>query len=257
MSTGPQNSKVRSTLYRALRYPWHLLISNIRKLVFISLGRGRYRNQIYDGYLRESLPSGMGRSDISDHLSTIFYFARDANPKLIVELGTRGGESTKALLAASASCNSVMLSIDMDDCNHSGLPFDEHWNFIKADDIEFGRDGFVEWCNSKSIPAKIGVLFIDTSHEYNHTKQELETWLEYLDENGIIILHDTNMGKGIFSRRDGSIGLSWDNERGVIRALEELMGSKYDESTFFCDFNEEYSLLHFPNCNGLSIIKKV
>ena len=257
MSTGPQNSESRSIFYRIFRYPWYLLISNIRKMIFIALGKRGYQNQIYDRFLKESLPNGMGKTDISDHLSTIFYFTRDANPKLIVELGTRGGESTKALLAASASCDSVMLSVDINDCKHTSMPFNEHWNFIKADDIEFGRDGFVEWCDSKSIPAKIGVLFIDTSHEYNHTKLELETWLKYLDENGTIILHDTNMGKGVFSRRDGSIGLSWDNERGVIRAIEDLMESRYDESTFFCDFNEEYSLLHFPSCNGLSIIKKV
>ena len=41
------------------------------------------------------------RSDISDHLATIFSEAVAAKPRLIVELGVRGGESRYALERAA------------------------------------------------------------------------------------------------------------------------------------------------------------
>jgi hypothetical protein len=100
------------------------------------------------------------------------------------------------------------------------------------------------------------VLFIDTSHDYIHTKQEIEIWSKYLSDKGIMIFHDTNMGKGMYTRNDGSMGFGWDNERGVMRAIEEFVDRQYDENSFFCDVTDKYSLIHFPNSNGLTIIKK-
>ena len=47
-----------------------------------------------------------------------------------------------------------------------------------------------------------------------------------------MILHDTNM-KRIYRRADRSLGLGWDNDRGVIRALEETLGVKFNEAEDF------------------------
>ena len=74
------------------------------------------------------------------------------------------------------------------------------------------------------------------NYEYEHTKNEIETWIRYLSEEGVMIFHDTNMGKGIYSRTDGSIDIGCDNERGVIRAIEKFIGRHYDENSFFYDF---------------------
>ena len=108
----------------------------------------------------------------------------------------------------------------------------------------------------QSIAPAIDVLFIDTSHLYEHTVQEIEVWFKYLSAEATIIFHDTNLGAGIYSRADGSIGCSWDNERGVIRAIEEYLGRRYDEKSYFCDITDKYSIMHFPNCCGLTIIRK-
>ena len=142
------------------------------------------------------------------------------------------------------------------DCEQKNIPFRDRWHFVKANDIEFAKSDFKSWCLAHSIEPEIDVLFIDTSHEYQHTKKEIEIWSKHLSDKGIMIFHDTNMGKGMYTRNDGSMGFGWDNERGVMRAIEEFVDRQYDENSFFCDVTDKYSLIHFPNSNGLTIIKK-
>lgn len=228
----------------------------IRTLPFRLRGGTRYRPKFYQAALIRALEGFRRKSDISDHLNTIFFFALDAKPKLIVELGTRGGESTRALLSAAYICNAILLSVDIKDCGHLDMPYREHWEFLKADDVEFGKQPFVDWCRQRGIEAKIDVLFIDTSHIYEHTKKEIEVWSKYLSGDGVMMFHDTNTGKGAYSHMDGSCGLGPDNKRGVIRTIEEFVGQKYDENSFFSDLRNHFLIAHYPYCDGLTILKK-
>lgn len=228
----------------------------VRKFFFWLAGGTIYKHLFYNTSLSKAFNIHNRKSDISDHLGSIFFFTLEAKPKLIVELGTRGGESTRSLLAAAFLSEAVLLSIDIVDCECINLPFSNNWNFVKVDDIEFGNLHFADWCRHRHIDPKIDVIFIDTSHEYEHTKKEIETWFRYLSEEGVMIFHDTNMGKGVYSRTDGSVGFGWDNERGVIKAIEEFVGRHYDENAFCYDFINDFLLIHYPYCNGLTIIKR-
>jgi cephalosporin hydroxylase len=219
-------------------------------------GGTHYGYTFYNLPLIDALGKVKHRSHISDHLGSIFFFALDARPKLMVELGTGVGESTRALLAAASITKATLLSVDTQDCGQLALPFKEHWHFVQSDDIEFGKKGFVEWCLHRSIEPKIDLLFIDTSHKYEHTKEEIEIWSPYLSNNAIMLFHDTNMGKGPYARMDGSIGFGFNNERGVMEAIEEFVGRQFGENSFFCDFAKGYLIMHYPNCNGLAILKK-
>lgn len=232
------------------------LVRAARTLRYRLGGGTHYRSKIYHPVLRQALQRARTRSDISDHLSTIFFFAVDARPKLIVELGTRGGESTRVLLAAAHLCGARVLSIDIDDVGHIDAPFRELWHFVRDDDVAFGRSKFSDWCAGHGLPAVADLLFIDTSHLYEHTRQELAVWAPYLAPSGTMILHDTNMGTGRYGRLDGSIGVGWDNQRGVIKALEEFVGRAYDERVFFDDLAGGYLIKHFPYCSGLTVLKK-
>jgi len=227
-----------------------------RKFHFWIVGGTKYKHHFYNTSLFKALKGHLKKSDISDHLGSIFFFALGAKPKLIVELGTRGGESTRSLLAVAFLSKAVLLSIDIVDCECIDLPFRENWHFVQADDIEFGGSRFIDWCRHHHIEPIIDVILIDTSHEYEHTKNEIETWSKYLSEKGVMIFHDTNMGKGIYSRADGSIGFGWNNERGVIRAIEEFVSCHYNENSFFYDFRKNYLIIHYPYCNGLTILKR-
>ena len=106
------------------------------------------------------------------------------------------------------------------------------------------------------IESKIDVLFIDTSHEYQHSVEEIAVWSGHLNDDGVMMFHDTNMGKGRYARLHGSIGFGWDNGRGVIRAIEESVGRKYDERAYFIDRAAGFLIYHYPHCNGFTVMKR-
>ncbi len=235
---------------------YHTLKYTFQRFLFPLQGGTHYRHLFYNPVLIDILGKAGYRSHISDHLSSIFFFALDAKPKLMVELGTGVGESTRVLLAVASIAESTLLSIDVKDCSQLALPFKEHWHFVQSDDIEFGEKRFTDWCQRDSIEPRIDFLLIDTSHWYEHTKKELDVWSPYLSDNAIMLLHDTNMGSGVYGRMDGSVGIGFDNERGVIRALEDFVGRQFDEKSFFCDLAGGYLIMHYPHCNGLAVLKK-
>jgi len=234
------------------------LARRIKEFRFRRQGGTRFSQDFHHPVLVEGLRGHQAASDISDHLSTLFFFAVAAKPRLIVELGTRGGESTRVLLSAAAVAGATMLSVDIDDCAGLDLPYRERWHFVKGDDVAFGRDEFASWCAGRGIEPRVDVLFIDTSHLYEHTKQEIAVWAPFLSANGVMIFHDTNMRRGIYARLDQSIATNgWDNDRGVIRAVEELLGKRYDENRFFTDVANGFLVLHHPHCSGLTVLKKL
>lgn len=115
---------------------------------------------------------------------------------------------------------------------------------------------FLEFCRGKGITPLIDLLFIDTSHYYEHTVQEIKAWLPFVSARGKVIFHDTNL-KVLGPRRDGCFQLSWDNQRGVIRAIEEYLGVAIDENKDFSDQFGDWMVRHWPNCNGLTIMDRI
>jgi hypothetical protein len=225
--------------------------------LFMRRGGGRFRQSVYHPAMVDAVAGRRPRHDISDHLGTLFFFAVDARPRLLVELGTRGGESTRALLAAASVTGATLLSVDRDDCSALDLPDKSRWHFVQSDDVAFGQDGFLPWCRAQRIDPTVDLLFIDTSHRHEHITQELAAWLPHFAERGTLILHDTNLGRGPYARLDGSSGFAGDNQRGIIRAVEELVGRRYDEATFFTDLAGGYLIMHHAHCGGLTVLKRV
>lgn len=195
-------------------------------------------------------------SDIVDHLPTLYMAVQTVNAKLVVELGTRGGESTRSLLAGIEETGGRMLSVDIDDCETrvrlGGQA--KNWVFHQGDDVAFGRELFEPWCRTNDLSPEIDLLFIDTSHHYDHTKQEIDTWSKFVRRGGLMVFHDTNMERGVYRRQDNSYGLGWDNQRGVILAVQEFVGVSWDEHDWFADRTSDWIIQHFPNCSGLTIL---
>ncbi|MCD4813743.1 class I SAM-dependent methyltransferase [bacterium] len=193
------------------------------------------------------------RTDISDHLTTLFHEALSSRPNIIVELGTRGGASTFIFKKVAEHFQIPLISVDIDNCRELGShPF---WTFVHSDDIAFSEK-YVDWCKEKQFPQSIDLLFIDTSHEYKHTVQEIKHWLPLVSENGKIIFHDTHL-RLIYKRKDGSLGLGWDNQRGVIRAIEEYFETTFDETKDFQTSMNDFIIRHWAHCSGLTILDKV
>lgn len=216
--------------------------------------RGAYRPGLYQ---RDSaLPQTPAISDISDHLPALQFFSACKNPTLIVELGTRAGESTRVLLNVAAESKGYLLSVDKNQCDIGEHPHKDRWTFRQSDDIEFANKSFVDWCSGKGLAPIIDVLFIDTSHELTHTLNELNAWSPFLASEGVMLLHDTHMGKGTYSRLDGSVGIAWNNDRGVIAAVETWLNAEFDESLMFSASTNGWNLFHLPFCNGLLVLQK-
>jgi cephalosporin hydroxylase len=209
--------------------------------------------------LSRALGSIRARSDIHDHLGTLFYETVVAQPRLIVELGTRGGLSTRALLAAADVTNAHLLSVDIEDCSgvDVSLPLKARWTFIQGDDVEFADKPFEQFCAKRGLPPLADVIFVDTSHEYQHTKAELAAWLPRLTPDGVMLFHDTNMGRGWYRSLNGRAAPGGNSTRGVIQAIEELLGRRYDESTFFTDIVGDFAVRHVPWSSGFLVLRRL
>ena len=157
-------------------------------------------------------------SNIQDHLLTLYDLAVEVNAQVAVELGA--GWSTYAITAAVNATEGQLYSIDI---AGGGQPKGPRHHPIRGDDLEV----------VKTWEQPIDFLFIDTLHTYPQTKAELETWLPFVRKGGIIAMHDTDGPLGAFP--------------GCRIALDE----------FLAKHRGEYSAVHYPHCNGLSVLRKL
>lgn len=123
-------------------------------------------------------------SDIQGHLEFMHLEVADRPGAVVIELGTRSGNSTAALLAGTEYTGGTVWSCDIEapqvpDRWYS-LP---SWRFLQADDLS-GRAAGI-------LPAECDVLVIDTSHEYRHTLAELRVYAPRVRPGGVVLMHDT------------------------------------------------------------------
>lgn len=169
-----------------------------------------------------------------------------------MELGVGDGESTFVLENVARLWNAKLVSVDIADCKK--VSSYRKRVFVQMDDIAFARE-FKHFCEVHNIENGIDILFIDTSHLYDHTVQEIQSWFPYLAIHSKVIFHDTNM-KEIFHRKDRSTGLGWNNERGVIRAVEEYFNRSFNEETDFIEIINGCFIRHYAHCKGLMILER-
>jgi cephalosporin hydroxylase len=203
--------------------------------------------------LREIEQRAQTPTDISDHLPTLFTESLPSNPRLIVELGVRGGESTFVFERVARLCGSHLVSVDIDDCLRASTYPD--WVFVQRDDTLFAAE-FPEFCRKRGLCPEIDVLFIDTSHLYAHTVEEIRLWLPYLSERGKVFFHDTNL-RLIGRRRDGRLLRGMDSQRSVIRAVEEFLGGSLSENQDFVRICRGWLVKHWAICNGLTLLERL
>lgn len=119
-------------------------------------------------------------SDIAPHFATFGRVVQAVRPRVVVELGVREGHSTAAWLYHLRGTGAVLWSVDLEPVS---LPPRKGWTFVHGNDL----DPLVV----HALPAEIGILFVDTSHDYDHTVAELATYGPRVQPGGAIVLHDT------------------------------------------------------------------
>lgn len=125
-------------------------------------------------------------SDISEHLYTLYDATHQRNGTIALELGTRGGVSTSALLSGLLE-DGHLWSVDLDDCSALFAGCND-WTFIQSDSCDVAR------IDAAGLPPLLDVLFIDTAHTEEQTFKELSTWGPRVRPGGVILLHDAYDG---------------------------------------------------------------
>lgn len=203
--------------------------------------------------------SNIHLTDICSHLPTMFVFSymKEKSSQLLLELGIRSGESSYALYSAAKLCNTNIIGVDLDPaCSSVYAKYkDPTLKFFAISDISF--PSFFYKNNQTNLNADI--IFIDTSHLYEHTLQELKVFTPILNKYGMFLFHDTNLGPFKWDYiNGGQNGPGWDNQGGVVKPIKQFFDISFDESKY-CNFtftkeDKTWQIVHYPFCNGFTLL---
>lgn len=173
-------------------------------------------------------------SDINEHLELFYRIMSETRAQKIVDLGTRDGNSTYALVIDAVETGDHVTSVDngkaVEYTNYrTGLDalaetsvvisdkfgLDMYWTLVIKDDIEFAAQYTDEF----------ELLLIGTVHSHEQTKKELEIWESKVVSGGFIVIHD------IVSFREQNLAI-WG----------------------FLDWHSSLDYVEHTNCNRLGII---
>lgn len=165
-------------------------------------------------------------SDINEHLHILKKYGEES--EIIVEFGVRWIVSTWAFLAAKPK---KLISYDFQDPNTWGANINEPLAASHECGLDFSF--ILDDTRNVTIP-QCDLLFIDTLHEYDQVKAELN--LHSNKVNKFIIFHDIVS----FAQVGESGG------KGIYPAIEEFLAD-----------NKDWKILEkFTNNNGLLVIGK-
>jgi len=118
-------------------------------------------------------------TDIQGHLEWMHDRIIELGATTVVELGSRSGVSTHALLAGVIETDGHLWAVDI--APGPRITHDR-FTFVQGDDTSNRV--------IRALPRQIDVCFIDTSHHYRHTLAELQLWGSISTE---VWLHDTTL----------------------------------------------------------------
>lgn len=206
--------------------------------------------------------SNKNNSDISSHLPTLFVYSVLQNSSIIVEAGVRGGESTLAFGKSLDFSDSLLIGIDIEDAPKGIYSQIENSLFLCMDDLDFSH-------YYRSTPElknrSLDMIFIDTTHYYEHTLAEIASFVPDLADNGLLLFHDSYQSPlpnfQWYCLNGNVFGSGWDNLGGVNRAIKDYFSISFDHTKYnnfkFLKNNTMWHLTHYPFSNGLTLIRKI
>ncbi len=134
-------------------------------------------------------------SDINHHIGLLYSLARGT----VVELGTRTGVSTAALLAGVEARGGHVWSVDLDpQC--ATLFESDLWTFVQGDsrsvDTLLSIFPIIQGKHD-DVDAQIDLLLVDSEHTYEVCSAELALWSPLMRPGGRILLHDPETFPGV------------------------------------------------------------
>ena len=167
------------------------------------------------------------------HRAFAEWLVKDLNPNVIVDLGVFYGFSTFSFAIPRIGHTYGIDNFVGDDF----VGTDENrlkYNFVTMkreklhlqDNLTLIEGDFNEV--AQTWDKKIDILHIDGSHKYEDIKQDFETWSKFLNDDGVILMHDT--------------------------CIESLHGNDYGVKKFFDEL--DMPKFTFTHCFGLGVICK-
>lgn len=194
-------------------------------------------------------------NDICTHFDNLFYEVVSHRPKVILELGVRNGVSTYVFSKIRKFLDNIFISVDIEDC--SSVLNDPKWIFKHEDSIKFLKN-YNSWSKDNIKSLKPDVIFIDTSHLYEETLQEIKLSSEILSENGAIIFHDTNHRNFTFLENNIIYNkFNFKPQLGVKLALENYFNCSFNFNSLFIIIKQGWLIKHYPESFGLTIMRKL
>lgn len=206
--------------------------------------------------------SNASLGDFISHIPTLFCHCLLENPAIIVEAGVRGGDgSTIALQEIPTLIPAHLIGLDIVDCSRVYSKIINS-RFVQIDDLVF-PDYFKTLRLKKNT---VDFVFIDTSHELEHTYKEIEVFASILSEHGVLAFHDSNvtpLNNGssyqLINNNINYVGAV--NPRGVTAALKKYFNFDFNEyaynNTTVQGGDSLWQFIHYPYCNGLTIVKRL
>lgn len=149
-----------------------------------------------------AIPSGWNVPPKS-HREFVKWLIKKIDPKVTVELGVDYGYSSYIM---SIYSKYKVYGIDCFDISKHSLRVDDDYKFVlsvknklKLDNLEIIKGYFDDV--AKTWNKEINLLHIDGLHDYDNCKNDCDIWAPLLEENGVILFHDTISnpdGVGIF-----------------------------------------------------------
>ncbi len=171
------------------------------------------------------LPVGEGSGEpcngprwLKGHLAYLFALTLWVGAKRILELGTgyfpEQSEAMAAFLPALVATDGHLTTIDIEDCKHAknrvaDLGMEDRVTFIQGDDRVVDVEG------------PFDLIFLDSSKEADHGKEELARFGPMLRPGGYLVSHDTQVAH-------------YPGYRDAILAWAENNGWPWKEYTHSC-----------------------
>ena len=202
--------------------------------------------------------SNITNTDFSSHIPVLFAHAVLQNPSIMIESGIRWGNgSTISFSRALNVLDAYLIGLDIDNCS-------KHYNelhnaqFIQMSDVLF--PAYFKTMHLKNDT--VDLVFIDTSHQYEHTLQEIDAFSEILSDNGVFIFHDSNVAIPRPVRINGTVcPTGMGNPKGVTDGLKTYFGFSFDEGTYINVYVEKagylWNIINYPYCYGLAVAKRI
>ena len=164
------------------------------------------------------MPSAWG-----GHIPFMFALADLSRPRRYVELGTHFGASFFAFCQAARRCGFGCdpVAIDAWEGDEHAGRYDEsvfeRFKFVLSDYASFARYLRMYFTDASGLfaPSSIDLLHIDGLHTYEAVKEDFETWLPKMSDEGVMMFHDINVHE-----RDFGVWKLWHEVSSRYPALE-------------------------------------